>query len=80
MDSYFSRVVIPSTSLPIKPSYNVHEVLELLGISRATFYRRLAEGALVMTRDKRVYYKELEKYFAHCEEDPCQLNTKDTPT
>ncbi len=76
MDSYFSRVVIPSTSIPIKSSYNVAEVLELLGISRATFYRRLAEGALTMTRDKRVYYKELENYFEHCDNDPSLMITK----
>ena len=61
--SYFSTVVLPSSQMSKKVSYNINEVLELLGISRSTFYRRVAEGKLVLTRDKRVYYKELEKYF-----------------
>jgi len=65
---YFYRVVLPSTSLPEKSSYNIDEVLELLGISRATFYRRIAKGEIVLTRDKRVYIKELENYFNHCDE------------
>lgn len=69
---YFARVVLPSTKLCTKSSYNIDEVLELLGISRATLYRRVAKGELVLTRDKRVYYKELENYFQHCdEEEPC---------
>ena len=73
METYFFKVVLPSTELPVKSSYNIDEVLELLGISRATLYRRVAKGELVLTRDKRVYLKELENYFRHCDEEEACL-------
>lgn len=66
--NYFLSTVLPSTDLPEKSSYNIPEVLELLGISRPTLYRKVAKGELVLTKDKRVYRKELEKYFKHCDE------------
>jgi excisionase family DNA binding protein len=70
--SYFLNVVLPSTTLLKKPSYNIAEVLELLGISKSTLYRKIAHGQLTFTKDKRIYLKELENYFADCDE-------KDTP-
>lgn len=62
--SYFFDVVLPSVGLPRKPSYNLRETSEILGVHRSTLYRYVKEGRLQASQGNRVYLKELQSFFA----------------
>jgi len=61
--SYFDEVVLPSVNLPKKTTYNIPEALIILDCTRPTLLRMHHLGHITITRDKKIYYKEFEKYF-----------------
>jgi len=61
--SYFDEVVLPSVGLSKKPTYNIPEALIILDCSRPTLLKMHHLGHITITRDKKIYYKEFEKYF-----------------
>ena len=62
--SHFSEVVLPSTGLPEKVSYNLTESLVILGCSRSYLFKLNHLGHLTITPHKRIYYKDFEQYFS----------------
>lgn len=69
--NYFKDVVLPSVGLPYKPTYSIKETIKILDCSRNTFYKKVGRGEITVTKDKRVYAKELENYFNHCNSKEC---------
>lgn len=75
--SYFEEVVLPSVNLPKKATYNIPEALIILDCSRSHLYKLNYLGHITITRDKKIYYKEFEKYFEHvCELPSASKNKK----
>ena len=61
---YFSDIVLPSVGLPEKPTYNLRETSQILGVHRTTLYRYKRQGKLRVSPANRVYSKELQSFFA----------------
>ena len=69
-EKFFYEVVLPSTGLPKKPSYNLAELATLLGYSRKRLYSLLSSGDLKLrtvtagrTCRRRVYLQDIIVYF-----------------
>ena len=79
-DHYLYSVVLPSVSMPRKATYSIVETMKILDCSRRTFYKKVGMGEITVTKDKRVYAKELENYFDHCHATDCLSKLKFTKT
>jgi len=75
---YFYSVVLPSVQLPPKATYSIKETMKILDCSKSTFYKKVGLGEITITKDKRVYAKNLEDYFDHCNNNDCLERLKFT--
>lgn len=75
---YFKNVVLPSVDMPYKPTYSIAEAMKIFDCKRDAFYRKVGLGMITVTKDKRIYVKEFENYFSHCEDTDCRDRLKFT--
>lgn len=61
--SYFQDVVLPSVGLPYKPTYNLTEVCKILDCHYSTLASYVQKGLIKITKTRRVYAAELERFF-----------------
>lgn len=71
--SYFLCIVLPSSKLPDKSSYNVTEAARIFGVSRSTLFRMMNDGRVKYSStdprsttrgERRIHRQFLIDYFA----------------
>jgi excisionase family DNA binding protein len=62
---YFDSMVLPSVELPLKESYNIKEVCQILGVGHRTIQRYIQDKKLIAGPHKRIYASELRRFFGY---------------